>query len=336
MPITRRGLIAATCLAAAIPTHSLAAQQATPDSTPTDGLQPDGSWRFTDDRPLTVELPGMPTSIVAQTTSAAGLWDFGVHIAGVFGPYRDLNGTPDPATGNMDLDEVTWLGDYGELDIEQLIALDAEIYVDINRGVTPLWYIDDQLEHRIEDIVKTISIDAVDTTVKHSIQRFEQLAVALGADLTNPDIAAAREAFEKNEAALMTLASDKPDVQVLVLTGDPESGAYFVNPDVTFDLLYYRELGLNLVQPEHPDASTGGNFEVVSWEQLGKYPADVILYDDRSDIAALDGDPVWEILPAVKAGQVGPWPVTFQLSWNGLGLALGHLIETLSGAKVVR
>src|SRR4051812_42919727 len=47
--------------------------------------QPDGSWVFTDDRGITVTLPGMPKRIIADVNVAAALWDFGVRPVGLFG-----------------------------------------------------------------------------------------------------------------------------------------------------------------------------------------------------------------------------------------------------------
>ncbi|HYH11828.1 MAG TPA: ABC transporter substrate-binding protein [Thermomicrobiales bacterium] len=334
--LSRRRFIATSALLAGLSGRQTLARQATPSSDAAASVQPDGTWQFTDDRGTAITRDALPTRVIAQTTSAAGLWDFGVRPVGIFGPYRDPDGSPNPAVGSMDLDQVAWLGDFGELDFEQIIALDAEIYVDINRGVGPLWYVDESIQPRLEELVDTISIDAIDTTVKRAVERFEDLAVALGAELSAPEIVEAKETFARLESDLRTVAAEKSDVRVLVLTGDPATNAYFVNPEVTFDLLYYRELGVNLIQPETPDPSTGGNFEVVSWEQLGKYPADVVLYDNRSDITLLDGDPIWELLPAVRAGQTGPWPVTFPLSWQGLGGAMELLLETLANAEVVR
>lgn len=57
-----------------------------------DASQPSGAasglWEFTDDRGVTVSLPKRPVRVVAQTTSAAALWDYGVRPIAIFGPGR--------------------------------------------------------------------------------------------------------------------------------------------------------------------------------------------------------------------------------------------------------
>jgi len=53
--------------------------------------------------------------------------------------------------------------------------------------------------------------------------------------------------------------------------------------------------------------SYGGFFENLSWEQAGKYDADVITVDAREtdDTAKqIDKLPTWQNLPPIKAGQV--------------------------------
>jgi iron complex transport system substrate-binding protein len=51
-------------------------------------------------------------------------------------------------------------------------------------------------------------------------------------------------------------------------------------------------------------------WETLSWEQVDKYPADVILHDDKTgtlDLDAMAGKPTWRALPAVKAGQLAAY-----------------------------
>ena len=72
------------------------------------------------------------------------------------------------------------------------------------------------------------------------------------------------------------------------------------------DLFYFKDLGLDIVVPE---TGEDGFWELLSWEQANKYPADLILVDARNDQVVQEVATVgtWESLPAVKAGQLGPW-----------------------------
>jgi iron complex transport system substrate-binding protein len=72
------------------------------------------------------------------------------------------------------------------------------------------------------------------------------------------------------------------------------------------DLHYFRSLGLDLVAH-----STDNFFELLSWEQVNRYPADLILVDARNPQLQPEqlatNVPTWNALPAVQAGQVGAW-----------------------------
>jgi iron complex transport system substrate-binding protein len=301
----------------------------TPDASPESG------WTFTDDRGITVSLPSVPTRVIAQTVSAASLWDFGFHVVGVYGDvYTDDGTTPDPQLGNVDVTQVANLGEWGtDLDTEKVVELGAQVYVDVDRG-GGLWGITPEVEALLLEIVQTVGI-ATTVSYKTATERFEQLAVSLGIDSSAPELVTARQATSGAETALAEVARSKPGLKVLVLTGDPTTNAYFVSPEAAGDLMYYKSLGVDIVVPENPSPENLNVFEAASWEQVGKYPADVILFDSRFDVTTLDSDALWSALPAVQAGQVGTWDSVFPLSWQGLTGALENLTSTLAEAEII-
>ncbi|MQA96025.1 MAG: ABC transporter substrate-binding protein [Streptosporangiales bacterium] len=81
-----------------------------------------------------------------------------------------------------------------------------------------------------------------------------------------------------------------------------------------------------------------GYFEELSWENAGKYDADVIYLDDRAaalqpkDLAA---KPTWSQLPAVKAGQVEPWASEPRFSYAGFAPKVEALAKAIREAKKV-
>ena len=90
------------------------------------------------------------------------------------------------------------------------------------------------------------------------------------------------------------------------------------------DLLEFRRLGLDLVQPQEPN----GVWESLSWEQATRYPADLVLADNRANVltpAQLNEIPTWRELPAVRAGQVGPWQAEARLTFDGFAGILDEL-----------
>ncbi|MCO5176100.1 MAG: ABC transporter substrate-binding protein [Thermomicrobiales bacterium] len=257
---------------------------------------PSGGWTFTDDRGVTVSLAEAPKRIVAQTTSAAVLWDFGLKPVGVYGPT-------DFQAGDINFDEVEYVGDYGALDMEKLIALKADIYVDLTPDGTALWYLSADEQKRVEAIMPTLGFTMQGVSVLTQIQRFESFVEALGVDLSSPEQAAIKSDFDDAEAELKDAIASNPGLKAIVISPTPEE-IYVASPDFMIDMWYWRDLGLDLVEPETDDY-----WEILSWEQANKYPADLILVDARSidQLGELDSIGTWTSLPAVAAGQIGPW-----------------------------
>lgn len=287
----------------------------------------DGEWTFTDDRGITVTLPQRPERIVAQSTSAAVLWDFGIEPVGVFGPSRLPDGTNDFQAGEIDFDQVEVIGDYGTFDLEKLIALDADLYVDLTFGGESLWYLTDEEREQVEQFMPTIGLSMQGISVLETIGRFEELSVSLGVDLDSPEMSAVKSEFDEAEADLEAAIAEKPGLTVLV-TSPAVDMIYVASPEWMVDLFYFRELGLDIVVP---DTGEEGFWELLSWEQANKYPADLILVDARNDqiVQEVDAVGTWESLPAVKAGQLGPWYAGAPYSYARLTPMMRELAEII-------
>ncbi len=321
------GLAASAVVMAAPARPAFARQEATPASA-------GGAWTFTDDRDITVELPERPERVVAQVTAAAALWDYGIRPVAVIGPQRLADGSPDPMVGEMDLDAVESLGEvWGEFDVELLASFAPDLFVSQSYGPAfPLWYIPDEaVEDTIEAIVPTVGILVQDVPITQPIARFAELAESLGADMDEPDLVADKERFDEAVEELRAAIAEKPNLTVIAFGATPEA-LYVANPSVAADLVFLRELGLNVVQPENPD----GFWESLSWEQANAYPADLILNDARTQALPpeqLNEIPTWRELPAVKAGQVTPWNLEPVYSYRGYAPALEDLAAAIRAAR---
>lgn len=255
-----------------------------------------GGWSFTDDRGVTVSLPKPPERIVAQTTSAAVLWDFGIRPVGVYGPT-------DFQAGDIDFDQVELIGDYGTLDLEKLIALKPDLYVDLTPDGAGLWYLTEEELKQVEAIVPTLGLSMQGVSVIKQIGRFEEFVASLGVDVDSPELTAIKGDFTAAETELKEAIAGNPGLSVVVVSPSPDT-LYVASPSFMIDLWYLRDLGLDIVDPD-----VGDYWDLLSWEQANKYPADLILVDARF-IDTLDELPTigtWELLPAVKASQIGPW-----------------------------
>lgn len=332
------GIASALALtASAIPGRLLG--QATPDATPVSalpselpsgGVQPDGSWAFTDDLGVTVTAETAPTNVIAHIGMAAALHDFGYQVVGYYNPATDEDGNPLPIAGDLPLDELTHVGDYDAIDIELIISLGADLFIGQNYDVATggMWPFPDDVLGQIKQAVPVLSFAYGDgVTVVRNIESLENLAAALGADVDTPDLAADREAFEAASADLEAAVAEKPDLIALFLAGS--NTGFWIDSSGGAPLRYYRELGMDII----PAPESGE----VAWEQFLDYPADIIFVDDRvptwwSPEQLSVEIPVWDHHPAVIAGQVAPWRAQFNASYRGFAPIIAEVVEHIRAA----
>jgi len=201
------------------------------------GLAAGETWTFTDDRGITVTLPRRPVRIVAQSSAAAALWDLGIQVVGVFGPQRLPDGSSVPEIGRVDLSTVTSVGEqWGEIDLEKLAALRPDIILTTMYLPPELWYVPAELEPKVQAIAPIVAIDVGQKPIVEPIRRFEALAEALGADLSTPAHAAARQRFENASADLKAAIAEKPGLEAMFAAGSLET-FWVSNPPSFADLL---------------------------------------------------------------------------------------------------
>ena len=97
----------------------------------------------------------------------------------------------------------------------------------------------------------------------------------------------------------------------------------------------YVELGTALGADLRTVAAAKAAFETLSWEQAAKYPADLVLYDARTQSLTLDqlrSHPTWNALPAVRAGQITPWHAETPFSYTGFVPVLKELTAVIAKA----
>ncbi|MET8488495.1 siderophore-binding protein DesE [Streptomyces tendae] len=303
------------------------------------GAAKSGPWSFKDDRGTTVKLDEVPTNIVAFTGVAAALFDYGVQVKGVFGPTTTKDGKPDVQAGDLDVDKVTVLGnEWGKLNVEKYTSLAPQVLITTTFDTAgTLWSVPEESKDKIAKLAPSVAISVFDRQLTQPLQRMWELAESLGADMKAKKVTDAKAAFDKAAARLRAAAKAKPEIRVLAGSASPDL-FYVSGTNLSVDLEYFKSLGVNFVEPsEAAKKATGGWFESLSWENVDKYPADVIIMDDRaSTIQPADiTEGTWKQLPAVKAGQViarSPEPI---LSYDKCTPLLDNLAEAIENAKKV-
>ncbi|MEN8650275.1 ABC transporter substrate-binding protein [Streptomyces sp. 21So2-11] len=292
-----------------------------------------GPWSFKDDRGKTVELKNTPKSIVAFTGTAAALHDYGVEVKGVFGPTRTKDGKADIQAGDLDISKVEILGNtYGAFNVEKYAALNPDLLVSAMWEKDVLWYVPEQSAKKIYAVAPSVALWVSQTNMPKAIQRHADLAESLGADLKAKKVTDAKARFEKAAARLRQAAKSRPEITVMV--GSASQDLFYVSlAKTSADTLYFEELGVKFVKPK---VDAAGFFEGLSWENLGKYKADIIMMDNRTSAlqpAALKDKPTWTGLPAVKAGQVIPRTTEPIFSYDKCAVILEDLAKAVETAK---
>lgn len=178
-------------------------------------------WSFTDGAGNTITLPNPPERIVAFSSSAAGLMQFGIEPAGIFTDES----TSEKSYAEFDLSGIEVVRTaWNELQAESLLAFDPDLIVteywprtgDYSGGE------DMDPEGRFGEIAPIVGVLQGDS-VLGLIEDYGVLAEALGADLEAAGIEAQRTAFEEARAALTAAAEAKPGLKVMAAWADADS-----------------------------------------------------------------------------------------------------------------
>ncbi|MDG4858096.1 ABC transporter substrate-binding protein [Streptomyces sp. T-3] len=298
-----------------------------------------GPWSFKDDRGTTVKADAIPANIVAFTGTAAALHDYGVQVKGVFGPTTTPDGKPDVQAGDLDIDKVEILGNaYDKFSVEKYAALAPDLLVTDMWIKDQLWYVTSTAaEKKILQLkVPTVALWAAETTMDKALARRLELAESLGADVKAKKVTDAKARFEKAAARLRAATKANPDIKVLIGSGAAE--LFYVSlAKTSADTAYFAQLGVKFVEPK---VNAQGFFEELSWENVDKYDADIIMMDNRAQSLqpdALDkSKPTWKKLPAVQAGQVIPRVTEPIYSYAKCAPVLEDLAEAIETAKKVK
>ncbi|WP_433825248.1 ABC transporter substrate-binding protein [Actinoplanes sp. CA-015351] len=295
-----------------------------------------GPWSFTDDQPKELKADKTPSKIVAFTGTAAALVDLGLQdsIVGVFGETKKADGTAEDQAGDLDINKVQIIGNaWGEFSVEKYAALSPELLVTHMFDPGAYWYIPAESQDKILGLAPTATITVGRVPLTKPIERYAELAASLGADLNAPKVTEAKARFEKAAADLSAAAKASGGIKVLAGSGAADI-FYVSNPKVSSDLMYFKELGVDIIVPEKTDG--GDYYESLSWENADKYAADIIFLDARTGTLQpndLASKPGWSALPAVKANQVFPWQAVPIYSWNGAAPLLEALTAAIKKSK---
>lgn len=337
--INRRTLLGATAGLLASGTFASAIAQ---DSSPVaEAASPSaGGWSFTDDKGVTIELAEPPKRILADVNIAAPLWDYGIVPVALFGwnASLDVEGKLSAAGGRIDPTLVEFAGDVNEpIRLEDAVAMEPDLILTITHVPDdPLeyWSIDPSVLPQVQAIAPVLALSGTGRS-DISVERTAELAEALGADLSTPEVEAQKERYEAAIAAFSAAAAEQAELTSLFSSVKKDGAIVIANPPDWRDLAWYRALGLNIIDP---DAEPLSYWEELSEENALKYPSDILWQSTRPlamTAEELEADSVWQHHPAVSSGQIGGWNQDSISSYQGMADALEAMTAVLGSAKTV-
>lgn len=295
---------------------------------------PPGTFSYTDGRGEKVDLDEVPTTVVAQSSLAAALWDAGYQVDGIFGEVSDEPLPGDRQLGDVDIEGMEVLGKtFGEFDTDAYARMQPDLLLDYSFDGETLWYVPAKQSKQVYDLAPAIGVNGAPESIDDAIDVFVDLATKLGADTTcNEDLTTDKAEYAD---ALSGITEASKDEELEVVVASPtDASLYVVNPTKLPETRTLSEAGVNLVVPEGKGVDI---FEEYSWEKASDYAnADVILLDGRTTddmLAKLATIDTWANLPAVKAGQVYTWYAGAPYSYHSYAGIFGELEDQLEDAE---
>ena len=289
-------------------------------------------WTYADGSGTTVTLDEVPVRIVAHANAAAGLIPLGIRPVGIYvdGPVAD-----DKSLEGLDLTGIEIVGEaWGELDIEKVAALRPDLIVAEYWPLEQAWSgLEAGANEKSQQIrqIAPVTGPLQGKSIVTLIEDYETLASSLGADLTDPQIAADEGAFEASLAAYEAAVTARPGRSVL--PGWAGTDALYVAATAgAAELMDFHAWGLNLIDPEVADDR--GYWETLSWENTDKYQPDLILVDNRSP-ATMEtalAQPTWTLMTAAAAGAVTDWPAFWLRNYGAYARELDQITAAINAA----
>ena len=310
MKLPRRGSIrAALVTSVAVPALLLAGCSGTDqkDSADDGTSGTGGAWYYEDATGTTVKVDHTPKRVVVLNDIAISFIEYGLKPVGTFG---QLPMAKDARFEGLDTDGVTQLGEaYGDIDLEQLAALEPDlvvtsVYPTDEKGTLdttqPAYgFKDEEQQQQIEAIAPVATVEWGGEG-EDVIEHIADLAESLGAE--ESVVAKAEQRFDAAEDELEKVAKAK-QLSVVSMYADGD-GAYVTRPDDEPTLQMYSSFGVDLVDPK----PKGFYWGVYSWENAGQITGDVILLSQQGyQVADLEKQPTFADNAALQAGQVHSW-----------------------------
>ncbi|MBD7911025.1 MULTISPECIES: ABC transporter substrate-binding protein [Clostridium] len=270
-----------------------------------------------------VEIPEKPERIVDLSGNSDTLSILGYNVIGTANSdaydYKKL-----PTYLEDTLKDATILG-YSMQD-----TMDVEAIMNLKPDLIVISTVQEKMYDQLRDIAPTVMIKLEALDWKEDVKALAKVfnkEEAANTWLENYD----KKAKEVGDKVKETYGKDTTYLSFLA-----SGGQFFVFDGAGFGNILYRDMGLSRPQgmPKQSDIS----LPVVTYEGLAEIKADYIfVIGTDEDLKVLEGNAIWNSLPAVKNGKVVKLPSSpyFNQGYSSVGreLLLDEAMEMLNGKK---
>ncbi len=183
-------------------------------------------------------------------------------------------------------------GGKGELNLEELAALDPQIIIDVGEAKASVAEDMDALTEQLG--IPTVHIDAYTATFADS---FRMLGKLLGLEERGEALAVYCEKIYARGEEIMAQVADEDRVQMLYL---PAADGLSVTAKDSYHSELFDMLAENVAVVDAPSSKGTGN--EIDMEQLLLWDPEVIIFAPNTIYATVGDDPLWQDLWAIQEG----------------------------------
>lgn len=209
-------------------------------------------------------------------------------------------------------------------------SMDIEAIMNLTPDLIIISTVQEKMYEQLKEIAPTVMIQLEALNWKDDVKAFAKIFGKEDAADTWLE-AYDNKAKEAGDKIKSSLGEDTSYLSFLA-----SGGQFYVFDGAGFGSILYEDMGLK--KPEGMPAQSDISLPVVTYEGLAEIKADnIFVLTTDEDLAALEGNAIWNNLPAVKAGKVITLPSSpyFVQGYSSIGrdLLLDEIVELLNGEK---
>ncbi|WJY68755.1 ABC transporter substrate-binding protein [Corynebacterium auris] len=269
-----------------------------------------------------IEFESQPEELVMDCYAYSSLHEYGLTPAALFGYDCE-----DPfVMGDLDISGIARIGTNAEIDMEKLAEIGPDAVV--GNGSLEGWtWFDETVNAQLRSVAPFVPLPR-DESVEENIAQTRYLADFFGGDVDSAQVQQSDEELEQAKVEFQDVMEGS-DLSFMLVSPTQEmlyTAVGFPQAD------FLESLGARIVGAPEPES--GNPWGRVAWEEAASYPADILLVEGYDESYSFDNE-LWNTLPAVQAGQLGPWASKGAMTSRSYAQWLREVTELAASAEKV-